>query len=96
MNEIKDQRRRDNAEAYAVGRLGRNRQSAMVKALQNMERAADTDATVSRETVVMDPVTTDPLSVQRSIPPKGNVLLILKSADLALGRPARFGNASFG
>jgi len=71
MNEIKDQRRRDNAEAGAVGRLGRNRQSAMVKALQNMERAADTDATVSHETVVMDPVTTDPPERPTLYPTKG-------------------------
>jgi len=37
MSETKDRRRQRNAEAGAVGKLGRDRQSAMVKALQNIE-----------------------------------------------------------
>lgn len=50
MSETKDRRRQRNAEAGAVGKLGRDRQSAMVKALQNIERASDTSAEISRDT----------------------------------------------
>ena len=57
MSETKDQRRQRNAEAGAVGKLGRDRQSAMVKALQNIERASDSSAEVSRDTVPVGMVT---------------------------------------
>lgn len=57
MNETKDRRRQRNAEAGAVGKLGRDRQSAMVKALQNIERASDVSAEVSRDTVPVGMVT---------------------------------------
>ena len=51
MSDTKDRRRQRNAEAGAVGKLGRDRQSAMVKALQNIERAGDISAEVSSDTV---------------------------------------------
>lgn len=57
MSETKDQRRQRNAEAGAVGKLGRDRQSAMVKALQNIERASDISAEVSRDTIPVGMVT---------------------------------------
>lgn len=41
MSETKDRRRQRNAETGAVGKLGRDRQSAMVKALQNIERTGE-------------------------------------------------------
>ncbi|MDS4019445.1 MAG: ParB/RepB/Spo0J family partition protein [Candidatus Competibacter sp.] len=44
MSDSKDLRRRRNAEAGAVGKLGRDRQSAMVKALQTLERAGEPGA----------------------------------------------------
>lgn len=44
MSDSKDLRRRRNAEAGAVGKLGRDRQSAMVKAIQTLERAGEPGA----------------------------------------------------
>ena len=44
MSEAKDRRRQRNAEAGAVGKLGRDRQSAMIKALQSLERTSDEPA----------------------------------------------------
>jgi ParB family transcriptional regulator, chromosome partitioning protein len=57
MGETKDQRRQRNAQAGAVGQLGRNRQSAMVKALQNIERAEDSAAESSETAVPAGAVT---------------------------------------
>ena len=60
MSETKDRRRQRNAEAGAVGKLGRDRQSAMVKALQNIERAGDISAEVSGDTVPVGTVAGTP------------------------------------
>ncbi|MBK8896501.1 MAG: ParB/RepB/Spo0J family partition protein [Candidatus Competibacteraceae bacterium] len=52
MSETKDRRRQRNAETGAVGKLGRDRQSAMVKALQNIERTGEGQADLSRATAL--------------------------------------------
>ena len=51
MSETKDMRRQRNAEAGAVGKLGRDRQSAMVKAIQSIKSASDISAEVAGDAV---------------------------------------------
>lgn len=51
MGDTKDWRRQRNAEAGAVGKLGRDRQSAMIKALQSIERAGDGNAEGSGDAI---------------------------------------------
>lgn len=50
MSEAKDRRRQRNAEAGAVGKLSRDRQSAMIKALQSLERTSDKQADTINKT----------------------------------------------
>ena len=72
MSDTKDRRRQRNAEAGAVNKLSRDRQSAMIKALQSIERAGDSGTDASGDAVPAG-TTPDDASVRPTVyPTKGH------------------------
>ena len=74
MSEAKDRRRQRNVEAGAMGKLGRgrDRQSAMVKALQNLERTGEGQAESSGKTALDGAMTVSASEHPAVYPTKGH------------------------